>query len=283
MNIRQALAEASSLLADNSIEEAELESEVLLRHTLGLNRVQLYLVFDDELDIEHHNLFHDFIERRLQGEPSAYITGHREFYALDFLVDSRVLIPRPESELLVEKAIETAGAASPGAVVDVGTGCGAIAVCLALNLAGVKIYATDISADALEVARENAARHGVAERIDFLQGDLLEPLPSAVGLIVANLPYVRRADMPEAGPVSYEPALALDGGEEGLDKIETLCNQAAQALTGNGRLLLEIGEGQAGTVQEIIRGALPTAKLEVYRDLSGIERVVGAGLTGSRT
>ncbi len=219
------------------------------------------------------------LERRLRGEPSAYITGHREFYGLDFMVDHRVLIPRPESELLVEKAIRLARSQAISKIADIGTGCGAIAISLAVNLPAATIYATDISSQALEVAGENCRRHGVTDRVILLQGDMLEPLPGPVDLIVANLPYVREADLPAGGPLSFEPKLALNGGTDGLDKIRVLCRQAEEKLRNKGSMLLEIGEGQAEAVMAILHESFPSALIEIERDLAGIERVVSLRLT----
>ena len=281
MNLKQALARARETLTTGNIEEAPLEGELLLRHALGINRVQLYQEINRELSPEQEETFWQLIQRRLQGEPSAYITGHREFYGIDFHVDPRVLIPRPESELLVEMAIKIAQNSLITTIADIGTGCGAIAISLALNLPKARIYATDISAPALEVALFNCQKHGVADRIFLLKGNLLEPLPEPVDLIVANMPYVKAADMPhiEAKPVSFEPPLALDGGEDGLEKIDRLCQQAVSKLNPLGCLLLEIGQGQAKPVVNLVRNIFPSAQITVTPDLGGIERVVSLCLT----
>jgi release factor glutamine methyltransferase len=222
---------------------------------------------------------HDLLERRRRGEPSAYITGHKEFYGLDFIVNSSTLIPRPETELLVEKAVELARGSRISTIADIGTGCGAIAVSLAVNLPHATVYATDISPAALEVARSNCKKHGVIDRVVLLHGDLLEPLVKPVDLIIANLPYVRRADLQKNASLRYEPALALDGGKEGLDVIKNLCRQAEKKLRGGGGLLIEIGEGQAGAVVASLRESFPGAAVEIYKDLAGIARVVALRLT----
>ena len=281
MNLKQALARARETLAANNIEEAPLESELLLRHALNIDRVQLYQDLNRELLPEQDEAFRQLIQRRLKGEPSAYITGHREFYSIDFYVDRRVLIPRPESELLVEKAISLSQAGPLSSIADIGTGSGAIAVSLALNLPEAKIYATDISAAALEVAQVNCRRHGVADRVYLLQGDMLEPLPEAVDLIVANLPYVRPVDMPRAQtePLCFEPPLALNGGKDGLEKIYRLCQQATTRLNPQGCLLLEIGQGQQEAVADLLANLFPWAQIEVTPDFAGIERVVSLCLT----
>ncbi|MFC1901564.1 peptide chain release factor N(5)-glutamine methyltransferase [Chloroflexota bacterium] len=282
MNLKQALAEARTLFRDNDIEDTSLESEILLRHTLQVNRAQLYLDFNRELSPIHETVFRHLVERRLRGEPSAYITGHREFYGLDFYVDHRVLIPRPETELLLERAINLAQHRRITTIAEIGTGCGAIAVGLAKNLPQAVIYATDISAPALEVARFNCRQHGVENNIRLLPGDMLDPLPEHVDLIVANLPYVSRAELPGQGPLCFEPRLALDGGADGIEKISGLCRQAGTKLGPAGCLLLEVGQGQGKAVATILKEIFPTAEIEITPDFSGIERMVGLCLTPGR-
>jgi release factor glutamine methyltransferase len=274
MNRGQALAGARRALAEAGIEEAPLEGEVLLRHVLDMTRAGLFAGLDGEMTPGQEQSLRGLLQRRIRGEPSAYITGRREFYGLEFYVDSNVLIPRPETELLVDKAIGLARGARVSGIADIGTGSGAIAVSLAVNLPGVSIYAADISAAGLEVARRNARRHGVETRISFRRGHLLEPLPGPVDMIIANLPYVRRSDLRRAGPLSYEPALALDGGEDGLDLIRMFCRQADTKLRRGGFLLMEVGEGQAGKAARLLREAYPLSKVEIDRDLAGIERVL---------
>jgi len=279
VNLKQALAHGRGLLADNNIEDASLESEILLRHTLRISRTQLYLDLNRELNLEQGKYFRHLIKRRLREEPSAYITGHREFYGFDFYVDYSVLIPRPESELLVEKAINLAKNRTIYTIAEVGTGCGAIAISLALNLPEANIYATDISAEALEVAHFNCRQHGVTDRICLLQGDMLDPLPEPVDLIIANLPYVGDSELPREGLLSFEPVLALNGGTDGVEKIDRLCHQASDKLHPGGCLLLEIGQGQGKTVVALLRGLFPSAQVEVAPDFGGIERVVSLCLT----
>jgi len=279
VNRRQALAYARKTLTDNNIEDASLESEILLRHVLGINRVQLYADLDHDFIPSYKKALNRLLERRVQGEPSAYITGHREFYGLDFRVDHNVLIPRPETELLVEKAIRLTQSQAISRTADIGTGCGAIAVSLAVNLPGVTIYATDVSAPALELARSNCRRHGVTDRIVLLQGDMLEPLPEPVDLIIANLPYVRESDLPPNGPLSFEPELALNGGEDGLDSIRVLCRQSYNKLRSQGFILLEIGQGQTDAAAVLLQEIFPSARIEVECDLAGLERVVSLCLT----
>jgi len=278
VTLKQAFSYAREILIANNIEDATLESELLLRHTLKISRVQLYLDLDYELNSkEEKNLLH-LIERRLSGEPAAYITGHREFYGFDFYVDPSVLIPRPESELLVEKALKLAQNRTMSTIAEIGTGCGAIAISLALNLPQTKIYATDISASALKVALFNCQKHGVVNRICLLQGDMLDPLPEPVDLIIANLPYVKESELPPVYSANFEPLLALNGGSDGLEKIRQLCRQANNKLCPDGYLLLEFGQGQSKAVITFLCSLFPQAKIEVTPDLGGIDRVVSLTL-----
>jgi release factor glutamine methyltransferase len=275
MTVKEALQRARGILATNNIDDALLESELLLRHVLNINRAQLYTVIDRKLTPQQETTYWELVKRRLKGEPTAYIIGHREFYGLDFRVNREVLIPRPESELLVEEAIHLARH-RPGIIIaEIGTGCGAIAISLARHLPQASIYATDISATAIEVARTNCQTHGVTENVQLLLGDMLEPLPEPVDLIVANLPYVREAELSVLFPEEFEPSSALNGGPDGLDKIRQLTRQLSGKLKQSGCLLLEIGQGQAKEVTSLLSETFPAARIEVTPDLDGIDRVVG--------
>ena len=278
MTTKEVLARARKMLTASNIEDAPLEAELLLRDALKISRVQLYSELDRELTPQQKEAFWGRIRRRLNHEPSAYILGHREFYGLDFYVDQNVLIPRPESELLVEKALELAHNNTLSTIAEIGTGCGAIAVSLALNLPQTRIYATDISTSALKVARSNCQRYGVADRVCLLAGDMLDPLPQPVELIIANLPYVRESQVSETEELDFEPRLALDGGSDGLEKIRRLCLQVIEKLRPGGYLLLEIGEGQGRAVTTFLCQLFPSAKVEVTPDLGGIDRVVSLAL-----
>lgn len=278
MNIRQAMSQAREILAANKIDEAPFESELLIRHTLKLERPQLFLELDQELSPKQEETFWQLVKRRLSSEPTAYIIGHREFYGIDFSVNTAVLIPRPESELLVEKALELGGNYPTPVIADIGTGCGAIAVSLAMKLPEAKIYATDISAPALDIARFNCQKHGVADRVSILIGDMLDALPESVDMIVANLPYVSEVDLPHVGTLDFEPALALNGGPDGLEKIRRLIQQVSEKLKPGGSLLLEIGIGQKGAVTGLLHDQFPTVDIEVLADFNGIDRVVSLTL-----
>jgi release factor glutamine methyltransferase len=270
LTLKQALGRARDVLSQNGVEDAPLESELLLRHALKIDRVRLYLELDRDLTPRQEQTFRHLLKRRLIGEPAAYITGHREFYGLDFEVNPDVLIPRPESELLVEAALAIAENHPPAIIADIGTGSGALAISLALGLPRAKIYAIDISAAALKVARLNCRRHGVVDRVLLLEGNLLEPLPEPVDIIVANLPYVRKAELK---PKS-EPLLALDGGADGTETINQLCQQVCGRLKAGGSFLLEIGQGQREAVTTILHNIFTGGDIRVIPDLAGIERVV---------
>ena len=279
MTLKEALSRARGILEASGIEDVPLETELLLRHALKIDRTRLYQELNGELSPEDEETFRELTERRLKGEPSAYITGHREFYGLDFYVNPHTLIPRPESELLVETALRLASERPLPTIADIGTGCGAIAVSLARALPEATVYATDLSTAALEVARINCRRHGVKDRVRLLAGDMLEPLPHPIDLIIANLPYVRRA---EIAPDSFEPLLALDGGHEGTESIARLCRQAKDKLAEGGSLLLEIGQGQSETISDLLAGLFSQGEIAVAPDLGGIERVIILQLNASR-
>ncbi|HEY55717.1 MAG TPA: peptide chain release factor N(5)-glutamine methyltransferase [Dehalococcoidia bacterium] len=279
MTLKTALRRARDTLAGSGIEDAPLEGELLLKYALNISRTRLYTELERELSPREEETLWRLVERRRNGEPTAYITTSREFYGLDFYVDPRVLIPRPESELLVEAALKLAQNRHLSAIADIGTGCVAIAVSLALELPEAKIYATDISAPALEVAGINCRKHGVADRVHLLQGDMLTPIPEPVELIVANLPYVEKSELT---PLRFEPRLALDGGAEGTERIGQLCRQVGAGLKSGGCLLLEIGQGQENAVTSFLRRFFPEGEIEVAPDLSGIERVISLSLTSSQ-
>jgi len=282
VTLKQALSRARGILAGNDIDDASLECELLLRHALKISRTQLYLDLDRELSPKQEEAFWRLMQRRLNGEPTAYITEHREFYGLDFYVDPRVLIPRPESELLVETALGLAQNHPLLTIAEIGTGCGAIAISLALGLPKVKIYATDISAPALEIALLNCQKHGVVDRVHLLQGDMLDPVPEPVDLIIANLPYVEESELARAGPAKFEPLLALNGGSDGMERIRQLCRQVGSKLRPTDYLLLEIGQGQRRAVTAFLHTLFPNGEIEVVPDLSGIDRVISLSLTASK-
>jgi release factor glutamine methyltransferase len=279
VNRKEALAQARKILTENKIEDAALEGEILLRNMLRVSRAQFYADLDSEVSPADIKNLLKLVGRRVKGEPSAYITGHKEFYGLDFTVDWNVLIPRPETELLVEQAISFCQKYHYSKIADIGTGCGSIAISLAINLPEVMIYAIDISTEALIVAKHNCEKHGVKDRITLLCGDMLTPLSESVDLIVANMPYVKECDIPAKGSLSFEPLVALNGGKKGLDKISEICWQSSRKLNKEGSMLLEVGKGQASAVRLMLMDNFPYGSINVLKDLAGIERVVCFRLT----
>ncbi len=285
MIVRDALATGRDILSATGSavrdETPALDAEVLLRHVLGITRSQLFAGPERLLTDAEWRRYRRVVGRRAKGEPVAYLSGRREFMGLEFRVDRRVLIPRPETELLVERALAHIGGDGAGQrLIDVGTGSGAIAISLAVARPALTVVATDVSPAALAVARANARRLlGTRQRrLRFLEGSLLEPVDGQVDVIAANLPYVPSAEVP-ALPVSvrvFEPALALDGGSDGLDGYRALLRQAPAKLKRGGALLMECDPRQAPALAALAEAAFPMAHVEVWRDLAGRDRVVEA-------
>ena len=280
--------------AEEGFSSARLDAELLLAHVLGTDRVGLYLDYHKPLTQQERGAYRQLVARRLKGEPVAYILGHKEFWSLDLKVDGRVLVPRPETELLVDKALELlAGHAAGGrrdpergrglVLLDVGTGSGAIALALARELPGATVVATDVSEDALEVARENATQLGL--EVEFRLGSLYEPVADLAGqvdLVVSNPPYVAEASPELEEPVRrHEPPVALLAGPEGLDVLLPLLEGAPAILKPGGWLLLEFGVGQAEVLQQRARALGAFEHVEVARDLAGHPRCFVARLGGA--
>lgn len=279
MTFREALVKTRKLLAYASIDEAHLESELILRHVTGSTRVDFFINPNHNLTQNQEDNLQQLVQRRQSGEPIAYILGTQQFYGLDFYVNSNTFIPRPETELLVEKSIQWAKERHRIAIADIGTGCGAIAISLAYHLPNVTIYATDISSYALTVAKINLEFHQQNGRICLLQGNLLKPLPEPVDLIIANLPYVKYTDLVRVNTYGHEPTLALNGGPEGTTLITELCYQASDRLNKGGRLLLEIEPRQASMVTKLLDYLFPSATTETYHDFNELSRIVSLTLT----
>jgi len=284
MILSKTLQSATQTLLRARIDDAFVETELLLGHALRMTKTQLYTEPERVLTSAETKHLWRLVQRRLDHEPTAYILGHCEFYGIDFCIDHNTFIPRPETELLVEKAVELAHRISHRVkritIADVGTGCGAIAISLALALPQAKIYATDISASALQVAEMNCLRHGVSGQVELLQGNLLEPMLQSVDMIVANLPYIKDCEFKDLSPeiINYEPMLALAGGEDGLDRIQQMIEQMPGKLNYGGFFLLEIGQGQGEMVTSLIKSYSQQASIEIISDLGGIGRVVKVGL-----
>jgi release factor glutamine methyltransferase len=277
VNLAGSWATLRDRLARQGIADASLEAEVLHRHVLGLNRAGFFSTFQSPLEPSVLHAIAALAERRLSGEPLAYIVGHREFYGLDFAVNEHVLVPRQETELLVDltlKAVADMGLERPH-IADAGTGSGAIAIALAKHLQSATVYATDISREALDIAAANCRAHGVADRVRLLHGDLLAPLDGAVDVIVSNPPYIPSAVLNSLAPeLKREPRLALDGGADGLDVIRCLLAQAPGRLSPGGLLVMELSPEQREPVAALARQAMPDAGIAFSRDLLDLVRAV---------
>jgi len=269
LSVRDVLGEAVAALRAAGVDTPELDGELLLAHALGVSRGRLLMEHDRPVTEEALAGFRGLLARRVAREPVAYILGAKHFRWIELAVDARVLIPRPETELLVEVGLAFPSGAR---VVDVGTGSGAVALALAFERPDLEVCGTDVSEDAIEVARENAKRLGLG--VGFSHCDLLDGVPGAVDAVLANLPYVADGTPLEPEILRYEPAQALFAGVDGLDVIRRLVAAAASASIG--LVALEIGPGQAQPVVQLL--AARGYRTEVYRDLAGHERVLVARL-----
>lgn len=272
MKRREALNSAAQALSAAGIESARLEAEMLLSHILGIQRHALYLAPEEEIEDPAYTRFHALLTKRITGDPIHYLVHEKEFMGLPFYVDTRVLIPRFDTEVLCEGVVEWLNAhPDRRRLADIGTGSGALAVSLAHYIPDLRVSAVDCSEAALAVARRNAETHGVTDRITFIQGDLLAPL-TEVDVIVSNPPYIRAREVPDTG----EPRLALDGGTDGLDYYRRLAREAPAVLTGGGLIALEIGYDQSEAVTGLLSSAGAFIEIETHPDLSGIPRVITA-------
>jgi release factor glutamine methyltransferase len=257
------------------LETPRLDAEVLLAHVLGVSRIDLYLQFERAVGEPERKRYREFVRRRaLERVPVAYLTGQREFWSKPLRVDPGALVPRPETEGVVEAVVEL----RPARIVDVGTGCGAIACAVALHLPEVEVLAVDRSRAAVRVARENVERLNLAGRVRLVVGDLLSALDTRVDVIAANLPYVTTAGLKALPPeVAHEPRIALDGGQDGLELLRRLIGESPRFLRRPGAIVLEVGERQAGPVEALVR-AEGFDPVQVRKDLAGLERVIVARL-----
>ena len=262
---------------ESGITTPRLDAEVLLGFVLQKSRLQLYLSFEMPVFPDHLSVFRQLVQRRKEHTPVSYLTNHREFMSIDFYVDSRVLIPRPETEILVEYVLDRTSTHGPISLVDIGTGSGAIAVSLAFNRPEWYIVATDISIDALAVAKTNATRHQT--QIEFRSGDMLSTLESVddkFDWIVSNPPYISSQDYKILPPDvrNFEPKLALASPPDGLQLIRILIESAPNYLKPNGRLAIEIGKGQRLDVEDFVHRSKKYQKVDFIPDLSGVARIL---------
>lgn len=281
--VRRIIEWTTQHLKKHGSETPRLDAEVLLAHVRKSPRIQLYVQFDTPLSDTERATMRDLVQRRVKSEPVAYLVGHREFFSLDFRVTHDVLIPRPETETLVVEAIDAGKGREQPRILDVGTGSGCIAVCCAVRLPQARVTAIDISPAALAVARENATRHKVADRIEFLEGNLLAPLPAEArfDVIVSNPPYVAEGEMNSlpADIRLHEPQLALRSGSDGLNALRQLIAEAPRFLKAGGLLAVEFSPEQAPAVTQLFEQTGMFSDLKLIKDAAGKPRV----LRGVRT
>jgi release factor glutamine methyltransferase len=281
MFVKDILKQSIKLLKNGGIETPQLDAEVLLSYVLNKDRSQLYIYPDYVLSEDENSHYRVLIDKRLEHTPISYLTGHKEFMSLDFKVNRNVLIPRPETELLVETVCKFRSTPNPSqeeiTVLDLGTGSGAIAVSLAKYNTNYSILATDVSMSALFVARENAIHNDVINRVLFIQTDLFDGISpnNKFDWVVSNPPYIPTGDLPSLPEEirKYEPILALDGGTDGLDVIKRIIENASMFLKPSGHLAIEFGYGQSDGVQRIADEIGKYSDYDVIKDYSGILRV----------
>jgi release factor glutamine methyltransferase len=280
------LNQAVEKLRSEGIDRPRTNAELLLEAVLGVKKIDLYLDRDLALTPQQILKINQFIQERISGKPLQYIIGSTEFFGSEFEVNQSVLIPRPETETLVEIVIDRLKGIPQPRIIDLGTGSGAIAISLAKNLNGSCLFATDISGDALTVAGRNAKRHRVESQIDFLCGDLFEPLRSknleeTIDCVVSNPPYVSQEEFARLPKEvrDYEPVVALKTSEDGVSFHRKIVEESLSFLKNGGMLALEVGLGQANKVAELVREQMGFTNTEIKKDLGGIDRIVVADKT----
>ncbi|HEY7034505.1 MAG TPA: peptide chain release factor N(5)-glutamine methyltransferase [Thermomicrobiales bacterium] len=273
-----AIGRAANLFAGSGSPSPRLDAEVLLCHVLGLDRTQLFVRLREPLSPQDLARFAELIERRRTGEPVAYLTGKREFMGLPFMVGPGVLIPRPETEVIVEWALGWLRGRPPATVVDVGTGSGAIALSIAAMRrgSGDRVIAVDRSEPAIGYATANRERLGLVDTVQLVRGDLVTWCAGPVDLVLANLPYLRPEQRAGNADLHAEPEMALVSGDDGLAAIRRLLADAPRILAPGGAIALEIDPSQVVAVRKMARAALPESRIDVLQDLAGLDRVVVA-------
>lgn len=272
----------AGFLSQNRAEFPRLDAEVLLAHALGCRRIELYTRYTETASPEVRQRFRELINKRIEGCPVAYLVGRKEFFSLPLEVSPAVLIPRPESEFVVMECLRFAKELPEPTVLDIGTGSGNLAVAIAQQHKGARLTAVDLSPESLEVAARNASKHGVADRISFLQGDLFAPVQAGTkfDFIVSNPPYIPRDEIPKlaAGVRDYEPRLALDGGPDGYAIFDRLIAGACEFLKPRGHLIIEIGAPQEARARQKIATVAGYELADTIQDYSGHPRVLRARL-----
>ena len=281
--IRRLLDWTTDYLKSNGSDTARLDAEVLLANVRKCQRIMLYTAYDEVATDDARAAFRDLVRRRAEGEPVAYLVGYREFFSLDFKVDASVLVPRPETEYivttLIDLAKERASELPAPRILDIGTGSGILAVCGAKHVESASLVATDICPKALEIAKTNAEKHDVADRIDFVESDVFSNLPAdpMFDFIISNSPYIATGDSAvEANVTKHEPHVALFAGDDGLGVIRRILAESAARLNAAGYLIMEIGETQSDSVKDLLRATGDFGEPNLVKDQAGLPRVIVA-------
>ncbi len=277
--VKRLLTWTEDFLRKKGVESPRLEAQILLAHALGCKKIDLYVRHAEEPPEDQKTRFRGMIKKRADGMPNAYLVGYREFFSLAFQVTPAVLIPRPETELLVLEAGKFLKSLATLTVLDIGTGSGAIAVSLAKQHTRATVTATDVSRDALEIARGNAATHGVGDRVQFREGSMFDPVAGETfDLIASNPPYITHAELEtlDKSVKDFEPRLALDGGPDGLTYYRQIAAGAADRLNPGGMVIVEIGFEQEAAVRALFAANAGLENIKSFKDMAGLPRVVAA-------
>ena len=279
--VKKILDWAAEYFQKNDIENPHLEAEILLAHALGMKRIDLYIKFEKELDQNELSRFKEYVIRRKGHEPSAYITGIRSFMSLDFIVTRYVLIPRPETEILVEAAMDIAKNISEPRILDIGTGSGAVAISIAKYIKTAKVCGTDVSRGAILVAIENSRKHGVLERVSFEVADLFPKEAMKFDIIISNPPYIKSGNINSLAPEikDFEPNVALDGGDDGLKYYRMITREAKEHIEKNGHIIMETDPGLVKEVG-LLLNENGFGNIIIKKDINGLDRIIMAALEG---
>lgn len=275
MKIEELLRYGKEKLEKQKVEDASIISRILMQYVLKIDRNKLIINKNDNVDINKENEYKEYIEKIIKGKPVQYITNNQEFMKLNFYVDENVLIPQPDTEILVEKVIKSIDIMENIEILDMCTGSGCIGISLAKNIKNTKVTLVDISKEAIEIAKKNAIQNEVENKITFIQSDMFENVKGKFDIIVSNPPYIKTDIIQTLDKqVQNEPHIALDGGEDGLDFYKILINEAHKYLKKDGKIFLEIGYDQKQEVENLTKQSKHYKKIETIKDLSQNDRVI---------
>ena len=275
MKIEELLRYGKEKLEKQKVEDTSIISRILMQYVLKIDRNKLIINKNDNVDINKENEYKEYIEKIIKGKPVQYITNNQEFMKLNFYVDENVLIPQPDTEILVEEVIKSIDIMENIEILDMCTGSGCIGISLAKNIENTKVTLVDISKEAIEIAKKNAIQNGVENKVTFIQSDMFENVKGKFDIIVSNPPYIKTDIIQTLDKqVQNEPHIALDGGEDGLDFYKMLINEAHKYLKKGGKIFLEIGYDQKQEVESLAKQRKHYKKIETIKDLSQNDRVI---------